>query len=201
MIGERTRARWTPEEDQILVDVINRHVESGESLTAAFAAAAELLQGRTAAACGFRWNTELKTIHKLAVQPKRGRRQRQDKPSAPPLERPAVSGSTSAYGRAELLPPAFTQLLGAVPKVQTLVLELMQEARSLRDKLKQAEREVKALRGQLAVYEKLTESESQRDLDMIVRLLQRARQLNPAGHEQVVYERLDSPSPAQSNIV
>lgn len=208
MLSERTRARWTPDEDRTLVDVINRHVESGGSLTSAFAAAAELLQGRTPAACGFRWNTELKNNHVLAVQPKRGRRQRQDRPEDSAVLRASVSDAASGRGKAEAqpaslpasLPAALTQLLDAAPKVQLLFMDLTQEVKTLRDKLKQAERENKALRRQVAAFEQLADADAQRDLDMIVRLLQRAKQLNLTGQEQAVYERLDSPQ-VQSNIV
>ena len=165
MLSEKiTRARWTPEEDELLVDVISRHVEAGESLTAAFAAAAEQLQGRTAAACGFRWNTELKNHHRLSVQPKRGRRQRQERPAA--ADKPVRAIEAAAAAKSDALPSALLQMLDAAPKVHMLFVNLTQELKGLRDKLRQAEKENKSLRQQLAAYEQLSDATAQSELEI-----------------------------------
>lgn len=196
VISERTRARWTPSEDETLVEIIRRHVEAGSSLTAAFAAAAEQLPGRSAAACGFRWNTELKSQYTLPVQPRRGRRQRQataaeSRPSA------GAEGAALAKGAAKTaqLPAALSQLLDAAPKVQVLFANLSQELVQCRDRMKLMEKENKALRQRIAALEALSDAAAQADLETLYRLLQRARQMNltnPAPEGAVVYERLDS---------
>jgi prespore-specific regulator len=195
VISEKTRARWTPSEDETLVGVIRQHVESGLSLTAAFAAAAELLPGRSAAACGFRWNTELKNHYTLPVQPRRGRRQRQ---AAAGTQTPAsADGAALAKGLAKTaqLPAAISQLLDAAPKVQVLFANLAQELTSCRDRIKVMEKENKALRQRIAALEALSDAAAQADLETLYRLLQRARQMNLTAHAPegtVVYERLDS---------
>jgi prespore-specific regulator len=197
VISERTRARWTPSEDETLVDVIRQHVESGSSLTAAFAAAAELLPGRSPAACGFRWNTELKNHYTLPVQPRRGRRQRQPAPEAGRAAAPAENaGAAAAKGTAKTsqLPAALSQLLDAAPKVQVLFANLSQELNQCRDRMKMIEKENKALRQRIATLEALSDAAAQADLETLYRLLQRARQMNLTAHAPegaVVYERLD----------
>ena len=197
VISERTRARWTPSEDETLVDVIRRHLESGSSLTAAFAEAAELLPGRSAAACGFRWNTELKNHYTLPVQPRRGRRQRQaaaagNGASAPAETTPAAKGAVKS---AQQLPAALSQLLDAAPKVQVLFANLSQELHQCRDRMRMMEKENKALRQRIATLEALSDAAAQADLETLYRLLQRARQMNLTAHApegSVVYEPLDN---------
>ncbi|OUM95367.1 MAG: hypothetical protein A9Z00_08415 [Thermobacillus sp. ZCTH02-B1] len=194
-MSERTRARWTPSEDETLVSVIRQHLESGSSLTAAFAAAAELLPGRSAAACGFRWNTELKNHYTLPVQPRRGRRQRQ--PAQDAGRAPAENaGAAAAKGSAKTtpLPAALSQLLDAAPKVQVLFANLSQELNQCRDRMKMIEKENKALRQRIATLEALSDAAAQADLETLYRLLQRARQMNLTSHAQegtVVYERMN----------
>jgi len=198
--SEKTRARWTPSEDETLVGVIRQHVESGSSLTAAFAAAAELLPGRSAAACGFRWNTELKNHYTLPVQPRRGRRQRQAAVQTSAADSRASAQAESALiakgtAKAAPLPAALSQLLDAAPKVQVLFANLSQELNSCRDRMKMIERGNKALRQRIAALEALSDAAAQADLETLYRLLQRARQMNLTGQAPegaMVYERLDS---------
>jgi len=196
VISEKTRARWTPSEDETLVNVIRRHVESGSSLTAAFAAAAELLPGRSAAACGFRWNTELKNHYTLPVQPRRGRRQRQAAPAGGLASASAESAALAkGSAKATQLPAALSQLLDAAPKVQVLFANLSQELNHCRDRMKVMEKENKTLRQRIAALEALSDAAAQADLETLYRLLQRARQMNLTSHAPegaVVYERLDS---------
>jgi len=196
VISEKTRARWTPSEDETLVGVIRQHVESGSSLTAAFAAAAELLPGRSAAACGFRWNTELKNHYTLPVQPRRGRRQKRQEAAGNQASAPADSAAlTKGLAKTPQLPAALSQLLDAVPKVQVLFANLAQELTSYRDRVKAVEKENKALRQRIAALETLGDAAAQADLETLYRLLQRARQMNLTTHAPegaVVYERLDS---------
>lgn len=192
LLTVRTRARWTADEDETLVGVIRQHMESGSSLTAAFAAAAELLPGRTAAACGFRWNTELKNHYTLPVQPRRGRRQRQADGNPKPSRTADNAASSASSIRKTQLPAALSQLLDAVPKVQMLFANLTRELTGCRDKLKLVEKENKELRQRISALEALSDAAAQADLETLHRLLQRARQLNLTAPENtVVYERMD----------
>ncbi|GAA4880278.1 sporulation specific transcriptional regulator GerR [Paenibacillus vulneris] len=50
---------WKPSEDKLLANVIIEHVRQGSTQLKAFEEAAEHLN-RTAAACGFRWNSEIR---------------------------------------------------------------------------------------------------------------------------------------------
>ncbi|SIT02771.1 RsfA family transcriptional regulator [Alicyclobacillus vulcanalis] len=46
---------WTPEDDERLAQLVLRHIRTGSTQLKAFEEAAQQL-GRTAAACGYRWN-------------------------------------------------------------------------------------------------------------------------------------------------
>lgn len=55
------RDGWTPAEDKKLVKIILEHISRGSTQLKAFEEASETLKNnRTASACGFRWNSELR---------------------------------------------------------------------------------------------------------------------------------------------
>lgn len=75
---------WTPEDDVTLAELVLRHIREGSTQLVAFEEAAALL-GRTAAACGYRWNgvvrrhyadaiKEAKQVRRKALEERRHRR-------------------------------------------------------------------------------------------------------------------------------
>jgi prespore-specific regulator len=75
---------WTPEDDVTLAELVLQHIREGSTQLVAFEEAANLL-GRTAAACGYRWNgvvrrhyddavKDAKSIRRKALEIKRHRR-------------------------------------------------------------------------------------------------------------------------------
>ncbi|WP_411898440.1 RsfA family transcriptional regulator [Paenibacillus spiritus] len=50
---------WTNEDDLLLADTVIKHIETGKTQLEAFEAVANILS-RTAAACGFRWNSSVR---------------------------------------------------------------------------------------------------------------------------------------------
>jgi prespore-specific regulator len=68
---------WLPEDDHILAETVLEYVRNGKTQGEAFKAASEKLT-RTAAACGFRWNSEVRKHYedelKQAKQEKKSRR-------------------------------------------------------------------------------------------------------------------------------
>jgi RsfA family transcription factor len=59
-LGKR-RENWTPEDDKILIQLVQQFVHEGKTQLAAFEEAAEQLR-RSSAACAFRWNSKLRKI-------------------------------------------------------------------------------------------------------------------------------------------
>lgn len=58
---------WTPDDDLLLAEVTLRHIREGSTQLGAFEEVGEKL-GRTAAACGFRWNSFVRKKYEAAIQ-------------------------------------------------------------------------------------------------------------------------------------
>lgn len=58
---------WTQDEDLMLAEVVLRHIRDGGTQLAAFEEVGQKLS-RTAAACGFRWNSYVRKQYKSAIE-------------------------------------------------------------------------------------------------------------------------------------
>ncbi|NSL50766.1 RsfA family transcriptional regulator [Calidifontibacillus erzurumensis] len=58
---------WTEDEDLLLAEVVLRHIREGSTQLAAFDEVGKKLS-RTAAACGFRWNSTIRKQYKSAIE-------------------------------------------------------------------------------------------------------------------------------------
>jgi len=58
---------WTPEDDLILAETVLRYIREGNTQLAAFEEVGDKLN-RTAAACGFRWNAEVRKRYTEAIE-------------------------------------------------------------------------------------------------------------------------------------
>src|SRR5690606_7205788 len=98
---------WSHEDDLLLAETVLRHIREGSTQLTAFEEVGDKLN-RTAAACGFRWNAEVRRRYEKAIEI--AKRQRKEKKRAmanqqrysprptysPPLENNQYSVSTSA---------------------------------------------------------------------------------------------------------
>lgn len=66
---------WSEEDDLILAEVTLRHIREGSTQLAAFEEVGERI-GRTAAACGFRWNSFVRKKYEAAIQIAKTQRQK-----------------------------------------------------------------------------------------------------------------------------
>ncbi|CAM3433184.1 RsfA family transcriptional regulator [Marinicrinis lubricantis] len=69
---------WTPDDDLILAEVTLRQIREGGTQLAAFEEVGERI-GRTAAACGFRWNSFVRKKYETAIQIAKAQRQKRNK--------------------------------------------------------------------------------------------------------------------------
>ncbi|MDQ0231284.1 RsfA family transcriptional regulator [Metabacillus malikii] len=58
---------WTQDEDLLLAEIVLRHIREGETQLAAFEEVGRKLS-RTAAACGFRWNSHVRKQYKTGIE-------------------------------------------------------------------------------------------------------------------------------------
>lgn len=73
MVASRQDA-WTEDDDLVLAEVTLRHIREGGTQLAAFEEVGQRL-GRTAAACGFRWNSTVRKRYDAAISIAKGQRQ------------------------------------------------------------------------------------------------------------------------------
>ncbi|MBP1992811.1 RsfA family transcriptional regulator [Paenibacillus eucommiae] len=66
---------WSDEDDFILAEVTLRHIRDGSTQLSAFEEVGERI-GRTAAACGFRWNSFVRKKYEAAIQIAKAQRQK-----------------------------------------------------------------------------------------------------------------------------
>jgi prespore-specific regulator len=66
---------WTPDDDLILAEVTLRHIREGGTQLSAFEEVGEKI-GRTAAACGFRWNSAVRKKYEAAIGIAKAQRQK-----------------------------------------------------------------------------------------------------------------------------
>ncbi|RTE07697.1 RsfA family transcriptional regulator [Paenibacillus whitsoniae] len=83
---------WSDEDDLILAELTLRHIREGSTQLSAFEEVGERI-GRTAAACGFRWNSFVRKKYEAAIQIAKAQRQKrtQQKKHAPV----SISGASS----------------------------------------------------------------------------------------------------------
>jgi len=68
---------WSEEDDLILAEVTLRHIREGSTQLAAFEEVGEKI-GRTAAACGFRWNSCVRKKYDAAISIAKAQRQKRN---------------------------------------------------------------------------------------------------------------------------
>lgn len=83
---------WSPEDDLILAEVTLRHIREGSTQLSAFEEVGERI-GRTAAACGFRWNSSVRKKYDAAIQIAKAQRQKRNQVKK---QTAAVAGSDMA---------------------------------------------------------------------------------------------------------
>lgn len=58
---------WTDDDDRVLAEIVLRHIQEGSPQLAAFEECAKRL-GRTAAACGYRWNAHVRKSFQSGIE-------------------------------------------------------------------------------------------------------------------------------------
>ncbi|MGV2794539.1 RsfA family transcriptional regulator, partial [Clostridium perfringens] len=68
---------WSAEDDLILAEVTLRHIREGSTQLTAFEEVGERI-GRTAAACGFRWNSCVRKKYEAAISIAKAQRKKRN---------------------------------------------------------------------------------------------------------------------------
>ncbi|AGT32906.1 transcriptional regulator [Geobacillus genomosp. 3] len=181
---------WSHEEDVLLAETVLQYIREGKTQLAAFEEVGRQLH-RTAAACGFRWNAEVRKRHLEAIE--QAKKQRKERKRALEMmkkwqkEANAITFASSdatqtAQGSSSFLPAAPLTLDQCISFLQTLQrdAEQLEAVRQENERLKRERAEWQAHNERLA--QKLERLEArqttvQEDYEALVKIMARARQL------------------------
>ncbi|MBA4537626.1 RsfA family transcriptional regulator [Bacillus aquiflavi] len=144
---------WTPDEDLILAEIVLRHIREGGTQLQAFEEVGKQLS-RTAAACGFRWNSSVRKQYKSGIELAKKQRKQYKKQvqENKQLEKSKDSIETNKKEKASLQSESAKSAI-SFDEVLTYLKKLYQDAQINRqsnneqniDKIKQLEAEVEEL--------------------------------------------------------
>lgn len=97
---------WSEEDDLILAEVTLRHIREGGTQLAAFEEVGERI-GRTAAACGFRWNSFVRKKYEAAIQIAKKQRQQRNQ-----AKKHSSGGATASVAMLDVQESAYTRSEG-----------------------------------------------------------------------------------------
>ncbi|WP_102271562.1 RsfA family transcriptional regulator [Cytobacillus massiliigabonensis] len=185
---------WTHDEDLLLAEIVLRHIREGGTQLQAFDKVGKELT-RTAAACGFRWNSYVRKQYKSGIElAKRQRKER--KQNNPPVE--DIKQDTDYILEDEVVAHQEEKKLWEFEELVTYLKSLYEKAEqsSLQDEnIKTYEERIQNLEKQL--YYLASENEKllkdlnsiQADYKALINIMERARklvELKDEDHEQKV---------------
>ncbi|MEC5271339.1 RsfA family transcriptional regulator [Caldifermentibacillus hisashii] len=88
---------WTKDEDLLLAEVVLRHIREGSTQLKAFEEVGKKLS-RTAAACGFRWNSSVRKQYKTGIELAKSQRKELKKKSQDVFDSHQVDGEKKIKG-------------------------------------------------------------------------------------------------------
>jgi len=145
---------WSPEDDLMLAEVTLRHIREGSTQLLAFEEVGERI-GRTAAACGFRWNSCVRKKYDAAIQIAKAQRQKRSSRKAAGAalegERTAsvASVETEVGGRYENGTEesvSFDGIIRFLRQWKGMQSELTRQVRQLEKELREKDEELAKLR-------------------------------------------------------
>ncbi|MFY0545201.1 RsfA family transcriptional regulator [Brevibacillus sp. H7] len=185
MVASRQDA-WTEDDDLVLAEVTLRHIREGGTQLAAFEEVGQRL-GRTAAACGFRWNSSVRKRYDAAIAIAKGQRQQLKKLGRLPVQTPELGVENVEVQRS--VQTAEVQAAAAVAdeeqQIEAVIKLLLNQKETIR-RLKQLEHEMEVKESEMKelreVNQKMKkELEAVRgvndDYKALVQIMDRARKL------------------------
>jgi prespore-specific regulator len=176
---------WSHEEDVVLAETVLRYIREGGTQLAAFEEVGNRLN-RTAAACGFRWNAEVRKRYVEAIE--LAKKQRKERKRALEMakklqkENISPSANISYQGSSPFLPASPLTLEQCIVFLQTLKhdYEQVEATKKENERLKQEQVQLQKQREEL--QQKLERLEAQQstikeDYEALVKIMERARKL------------------------
>lgn len=187
---------WSHDDDLLLVETVLRYIREGGTQLAAFDEAGDKLN-RTSAACGFRWNAEIRKRYNEAISlAKKQRKERKraleySQKNAEKAAAPSVSSIPSDSSKEYFIEEHATELMAPLHNIGlNEVIQFLCQIRSNQSQSHVLAKQNEALRQeneQLALQNKQLESKLgqlqkqqatiQEDYQTLLQIMQRARQL------------------------
>ncbi|WP_309123243.1 RsfA family transcriptional regulator [Paenibacillus sp.] len=144
---------WSPEDDLMLAEVTLRHIREGSTQLLAFEEVGERI-GRTAAACGFRWNSCVRKKYDAAIQIAKAQRQKRSSRKAAvaalDAERTASVAALEAdagrYENGTEESVSFDGIIRFLRQWKGTQTELTRQVRQLEKELREKDEEIARLR-------------------------------------------------------
>ncbi|MCL6637389.1 MAG: RsfA family transcriptional regulator [Alicyclobacillus sp.] len=165
---------WTPEDDERLTAIVLHHIRTGSTQLKAFEeASAEL--GRTAAACGYRWNGVLRKRRRQEIEEAKRDRKTLHKPArtAVPVVRQATPASSASSMKEVIL------FLQTYDEQHQRLLRQLEQAEQERNQLLQRVQELETRLAHLPPLEQgpVTPEQLAEDSRTLFAIMERARKL------------------------
>ncbi len=186
MVASRQDA-WTEDDDLVLAEVTLRHIREGGTQLAAFEEVGQRL-GRTAAACGFRWNSTVRKRYDAAISIAKGQRQQLKKlgrlgqvtaqvQTEIAEETPVISLPVEAVPASDLLDEeqqidTAIRLLSSQKETIRRLSQLEQELQSKETEIKELREENNRIKKELETVQDVSE-----DYKALLQIMERARKL------------------------
>ncbi|WP_445613909.1 RsfA family transcriptional regulator [Geobacillus sp. YF-1] len=179
MTGIRQDA-WTKEEDELLASVVLQYIREGNTQLEAFAEVGRRLS-RTAAACGFRWNSCVRKQYKEDIELAKQERKRRKKEVAA-IKESGGRAKVEAEGKQHLSWPDVLAFLQAEEQKAREARRAADENRALKNDMEQLQQMVTKLQMEKEALEKQLAA-VQEEYKTLLAIMERARQM-VADHEK-----------------
>ncbi len=171
---------WNEDDDLILAEVILRHIRDGSTQLKAFDEVAEKL-ARTAAACGFRWNSVVRKRYEAAIDIARAQRQAMKKKVRNQADKSSQPTKVTKMEHSDEEPKVLTfdDVLKYLKQIKTEYYELKKQNILLEKKMAEYETENKLLREECHSLskEKNQYDTVSEDYKALIQIMDRARKL------------------------
>ncbi|OEF96087.1 RsfA family transcriptional regulator [Desulfuribacillus alkaliarsenatis] len=170
---------WTEEDDLLLAEVILRHIRDGSTQLNAFEEVGEKLS-RTAAACGFRWNSVVRRRYEAAIEIAKAQRQAMKKGKKSKDERKVDYEHTQVDRESvQVKGSQFEEAIKYLKQMKNDYGELKRRNQYLERRLSEYESEVKRLTNECAELKKEKNHFDcvSEDYKALIQIMDRARKL------------------------
>src|SRR5690625_3017859 len=190
---------WSHEDDLLLAETVLRHIREGSTQLNAFEEVGDELN-RTSAACGFRWNAEVRNKYIDAIELAKRQRKERKRAQAREVKKTSISSyeqSSEQQGSLIMEPPEQSELtldhvihfLQSLQKDYYASNQSMKKAEQFEKENKDLHEEITSLDRELSITKKklITVEE---DYKTFIQIMERARKMT------VLDEEDSSPMPA-----